>query len=310
MFAVLDFETSGLDAKARATEIGIVLMNKDLEIDETFHSVLRPPVEVNQYSLGYTRLQRKELDSAPTFINLWPQISGLLSGRIIVAHGSDFDLAILGRELADLGQDHEFPSLCTLKLVRRLQRSGPESNELEKVCERLGIPLLNPHEALQDAIATAALLKHIFEVSKMSSKGAVSSLETKIVELEKQVVHLPTLASTFSPQHRIPAATGVASGNQLLEIAKEIVANGKVKRHRLVVKTGILDKGESELELQLERVGLHLKETPTTEGTAFLVVGKKAGKSKAEKARSYGRPVISEDDAYLLIDLLDELGGL
>ena len=312
MFAVLDFETSGRDAKARATEIGIVLLTGDLEIEETFHSVLNPPVEVNQWSLGYARLQRKEIESSPSFIDLWPQISALLSGRIIIAHGADFDLRVLARELSELGETFEFPSLCTLKLVRRLQGAGPESNELGKVCERFGIELKNPHEALQDAVATALLFKHIHEVQSEKAKirAAVNALEVQIDELAGQVVALPRLKPSTSPQPRTPSASADSEGGSLSEIAREILSNSSVKRDRIVVKTGNLDRGESTLEMELERVGLRLKETPTTKGTAFLVVGKKPGKSKAEKARSYGRPVITEDDAYSLIDLLDEMGGL
>lgn len=312
MFAVLDFETSGLDANARATEIGIVLLTRDLEIEDVFHSVLKPPVPVNQYSLGYARLQRKEIESAPTFIDLWPQISAFLTGRIIIAHGAEFDLGILERELNDIGENFEFPSICTLKLIRRVQGAGPESNELASVCDRLGIELRNPHEALQDAVATSALFKHIFDLhsSKAKSRSTISALATQIEQLTDRVVTLPNLRPSVSPQPRTPAASADSEGSSLAAIAAEIISNSKVKRQRIVVKTGVLDRGESELDMQLERVGLRLKETPTTDGTAFLVVGKKPGKSKAEKARHYGRPVITEEDAYLLIDLLDELGGL
>lgn len=311
MFAVIDFESSGLDAKARATEIGIVLLDKTFEIEGTFDSVLKPPVSVSQRAIGYSRLQRKEIETAPTFSQLWPQISAHLSGRILVAHGAEFDLGILERELADIGQSHSFPSLCTLRLSRKAERGGALTHDLGAVCQRMGIQLLNPHEALQDALATAEVLRELALASeeKASQTGKNDVIASAIRDLAGAVIEFAPIPTQLEPQPRLPAASADSNKPMLEAIASEILANNKVRAQRIVVKTGVLEQGESQLELELERVGLRLKETPPTAGTAFLIVGSRPGKSKAEKARSYGRPVLAEEDAYALIELIAKRGG-
>lgn len=311
MFAVIDFETSGLGLKARATEVGIVLLDEKFQIEDTFHSVLNPAIQISKRSLGYSRLQQKEIEIAPTFKELWPLISKQLSGRIIVAHGVDFDLAILQRELALIDLAYSFPAFCTLKLSRSLVKPSEQSHELGDICERFDIPLLHPHEALQDALATAAVFRKFIDLSKTGQVRSKTgeSIQEEILELQAEVIVLPLLDPQNHPQHRVPVAAPDSSGIDLHEIAKELLSNEKVSKQKIVVKTGTLQTGEGNFEKKLNSIGLRLKETPPTAGTAFLVVGEKPGKSKAEKARGYGRPVLGEQDALKLIELLGQLGG-
>jgi DNA polymerase-3 subunit epsilon len=91
MFAVIDFETTGLGEDRRATEVAIAVLNEKFEIVDRFNSIVNPKVPVYKKSLGYSRLTQLEIDSAPTFAQLWPAIATLLSGNLVVMHNKNFD---------------------------------------------------------------------------------------------------------------------------------------------------------------------------------------------------------------------------
>jgi DNA polymerase-3 subunit epsilon len=48
-------------------------------------------------------------------------------------------------------------------MSRRLDPEREQSHRLADVCERYGVPLERPHDALGDALATAAVLPHLLQ---------------------------------------------------------------------------------------------------------------------------------------------------
>ena len=79
-----------------------------------------------------------------------------LDGALFTAHNASFDAGFIVRAARrqagfDLG-----PRLCTLRMSRRLDPDRTQSHRLADVADRYGVALLNPHDALGDAAATAA----------------------------------------------------------------------------------------------------------------------------------------------------------
>ena len=104
------------------------------------------------------RITDADVASAPTFAELVVELLVLLEDAIFVAHNAGFDLAMLKHDLAVVGVKYRPPAVaCTLEAFRLLEPLAPAHN-LEALCDRYEIKL-DAHHALDDALATAALLR-------------------------------------------------------------------------------------------------------------------------------------------------------
>lgn len=157
-FATIDFETTGLFAAGddRAIEIAVVHSDPDGTVTGVWDTLIDPgrgpgPTRIHRITAGH-------LEGAPRFADIAPELLGLLSGRVLVAHNIAFDQRFLVAELARIGYRFEHPlvTLCTMQLARHYLpglRRG-----LASCCEVLGIDLEGAHRASVDARATAELL--------------------------------------------------------------------------------------------------------------------------------------------------------
>lgn len=164
-YAVLDFETTGLSVSTnhdRVIEIGLVVLDKDLTELERFSSLVKVKRDLGAISIHGIR--PSDLESAPTFHDLAPELIQLINGKVIVCHNASFDLQFLRSELQRLAisdTNIELASICTKEASRRLG-VFPDSR-LETICEILAIENPASHEAISDAIATAELLRFLAE---------------------------------------------------------------------------------------------------------------------------------------------------
>lgn len=162
-FAVVDVETSGLsERRHRILQIGVVVVEADGAVVDTWSTLvkLRWPLQ----SVGPTHIHginRSMLRGAPRLSDALGELDRRLDGAIFTAHNAGFDAGFIARAARrqsgfDLG-----PRLCTLRMSRRLDPDRQLSHRLVDVADRYGVALLNPHDALSDAEATAAVLPHL-----------------------------------------------------------------------------------------------------------------------------------------------------
>ena len=169
-YSVVDVETSGLSARRhRILQIAVVTVDGAGEPFDHWSSDVRPhlwrvgPRQV--HGLTIRRLRR-----APPLHTLVPELVRRLDGTVVVAHNVGFDWAFVARGLRRAG--YEPPDalrLCTLNLSRSLDPEFARSHRLADVCERHGVELRNAHDALADALATAALLPRLLGESTAQS---------------------------------------------------------------------------------------------------------------------------------------------
>ena len=127
---ILDFETTSLE-NPFAIEIGMIAINENLEEIARYESVIKPPVEVGKKILGMTRLTSNQVNSAPVFDDLWPDIHPFLSNRIVVAHFASFESRVLHKEFHRLGIEEYLPkTLCTRDFTKKIF-SGLDNYKLE-----------------------------------------------------------------------------------------------------------------------------------------------------------------------------------
>jgi DNA polymerase-3 subunit epsilon len=298
MYAVIDFETTNLKEDRRATEVAIAVLDSELNVILEFESLVKPVKAVYRHSLGYSRLTLKELEQAPTFAEIWPTIASLVSGKILVMHNSQFDSQVLSNELAAMSLEVELPpTVCTLIAARRVLpgRSGEGPYKLENLAEEFGFDSPDSHQAMVDVRMTIELFKALLDRDR----------ELKLIceVLVEDVVEYASAYSAKSPVPRVRFHAESESESGLEQMASEISRNVKVQETRQVCLTGsLLDRPG--IERELAKAGFALVDAETTKGTAFLIQGAKAGKRKVDKALNYGRPVLTEQDAFSLTALL------
>ena len=150
-YVVLDFETTGLDFKEeQVTEIGAIKLNDNFEQVGIFHTFVALQ-DGNDISL-YTEITLEQLETGISEAIAMAILKEFIGDSIVVAQWAPFDLAYLANY-----KIHPRHFICTKSLTS--QAEPQESSSLGATCERLGIPLENAHRALDDAKATAEVLK-------------------------------------------------------------------------------------------------------------------------------------------------------
>jgi len=300
MYAVIDFETTNRIESRRATEIAISVLDGKFNVLYRYQSIINPQTKVYLESLGYSRLTQIEIDSSPTFAQLWPAIAPLLSGNILVMHNSDFDRGVLSNEFDAMGLDEELPPvICTLRNSKRIFPGRPQSGgyKLENLAKHLGFPSSDAHQAMADVEMTESLFEHLFCIDK--------ELQRTCEILSEEVLQYQAVGEAFDSYPRIRHNPGGKSKSELKDIADEILNNDAVQDLSEVCRTGTLEE-RATFEEALREINFILKEAMPRKDTAFLVVGSSAGKRKVDKALAYGRPVLTEAEAISVIALMNK----
>jgi DNA polymerase-3 subunit epsilon len=157
-FLALDFETtSGDPRRAEPLSVGwVVVANGRVRLSDATYHLIDHDGQVPVASLQIHRLLPADLVRGRTIDDVTARLRVALEGRVVVAHGSWIERALLKRM-----QVPRHALVDTLAIVRRLDaraghRSG--STSLSAVARRSGVPPLRAHHAFGDALTTALLL--------------------------------------------------------------------------------------------------------------------------------------------------------
>src|SRR5919205_1984625 len=120
-YVVVDLETTGLrPGVCRICEIGAVRV-RELELAETFHTLVDPGVPLAAVVASLTGLRDGELRRAPRAAEAVRRFLDFAGDAVLVAHNARFDLAFLDRETERLtGRRLAGPVVDTVGLARRL----------------------------------------------------------------------------------------------------------------------------------------------------------------------------------------------
>ena len=97
---------------------------------------------------------------APRFADIADTLRKQLNDAIFVAHNVGFDYGFIKAAYEDLGQSFRKPKFCTVKNARQTF-PGLKSYSLAALTSHFDIDLFGAHRALNDARATAHLLRLI-----------------------------------------------------------------------------------------------------------------------------------------------------
>ena len=158
-FIALDVETANYNPSSICA-IGCVKVIDGHVVDD-FYSLVHP--EPDWYVRRFTAihgLSDKDTWNAPTFDVVWRSLDIWREGLPIVAHNAVFDFGCCSAAAKIYQLDPPPRLLCTLTAARKkISRTACPSKSLPCVCQYLGIPFNNHHDALADAYGCAELAK-------------------------------------------------------------------------------------------------------------------------------------------------------
>lgn len=157
-WAVLDVETTGFHpGQARVVSVAALALSDDGNVEKTLYTLLNPGVDPGPTHVhGLTAAM---LEGQPTFGDIVVDLAELLVGRTLVAHNVGFDYGFLAAESELVGAELPVDTvMCTVELARRLAL-GTENLRLETLAGHWGISQIKPHDALDDAMVLAGILK-------------------------------------------------------------------------------------------------------------------------------------------------------
>ncbi len=228
MYVIVDIETTGGNMKnGKITEIAIYRHNGEKIIDE-FVSLVNPESYIPPFITSLTGISNEMVESAPPFYQIAKDVVEICRGAVFVAHNAGFDYNFIKEEFKSLGFNFEMPTICTVKLARKLL-PGHTSYSLGKICPELGISNDARHRAAGDALATVQL----FEILLNKNNGLINP-EDPYKAFSADGLHK---ALSIEYIRNLPAQTGVY---YLHDENGELIYIGKSKniRNRIIAHLG------------------------------------------------------------------------
>ncbi len=161
--AVLDLEMTGLDPESdRVCEVAVVRVDGTVVLAE-IQALVNPGMRMSSAATRVTGITDAMLRGAPTFADVAGDVAELLEGAVIVSHNVTHDLEFLHREFDRAGRPLSPPIAADTLLMARRLFAFPRNN-LQAVCEPLGVVPEVTHRALSDARTTLGVWRRMLEV--------------------------------------------------------------------------------------------------------------------------------------------------
>ena len=178
-FAVVDTETTGLSTDHdRVLQIGVVVARGDGSVEHQFSTYLKRLT----WGFGHVGafhvhgITRKQLRHGVNPVEALEMMNVLIDGCVFTAHNAKFDLGFLRSDSVRLEVPLKVTGpLCTLNLSRRLDPDRTLSHKLRDVAARYGKSTDRPHDALADALLTAAVLPSLLDAHRVSTYGELAA---------------------------------------------------------------------------------------------------------------------------------------
>lgn len=154
-FVAFDFETTGLDAAAKITEIGAVKVEYG-EITGVFSQLVNPGMPIPYVVQQLTGITDDAVANMPRIEEVIDSFLDFIGDMPLVAHNARFDLRFLTCEAQAAGRTVTSPVVDTLSLARKTWHKLP-SYKLTFLADYFCIDQPQAHRAWCDARVAAIL---------------------------------------------------------------------------------------------------------------------------------------------------------
>ena len=172
-FTAIDFETAN-GFRGSPCAVGLSKVRGGVVVEEASW-LMRPPENHDRFDYHNVRIHGispEDVAGLPRFGELFPEIGAFIGRDILAAHNAAFDLGVIrsGLEVSGLpGPAYDY--VCTVMLSRRCY--SLVSNSLPYAAEEAGVPLVNHHDAAEDARACAGIL---IDIARRNGAGSIAEL--------------------------------------------------------------------------------------------------------------------------------------
>ncbi|MBR6796857.1 MAG: PHP domain-containing protein, partial [Clostridia bacterium] len=180
-FVVFDLETTGFSPiDDQIIEIGAVKIEKG-EITQRFSTFVNPGRHIPDNITEITSITDDMVKDAPAIGAILPDFEKFCNGCVLVAHNANFDVGFMRVVYEKAGIEFDYCYLDTLELCRALF-TDQKRHGLAAMVKHLNITLDNHHRAVDDAEATAEILKRCFTLLKDREITDIDLLNTDLCE--------------------------------------------------------------------------------------------------------------------------------
>lgn len=162
-FVAIDVETAN-NYPTSICAIGAVKVENGMIVDRLYRLV-RPEPEFyfRYFTESIHGIGIKDTESEPNFCEVWKEFADFIGDYQLVAHNKAFDEKCIRAAFRCYGMDYpDYRFCCTLQGSKRaIPHAMCPSYSLPYVCDFLGIPFYNHHNALADAEACAKIAQTI-----------------------------------------------------------------------------------------------------------------------------------------------------
>lgn len=173
-YVVFDLETTGLELSKGdvPVSVGAVrVVNRRVRPLERFERLVDPGRPIPPVSTAIHGITDEMVRGKPPFVQVLPAFARFAEGTILVAHNAAFDMLALSIAARPVGLAFDQPVIDTLLISAWLD---PEETEhaLDAIAARLGLPVGGRHDAMADALLTAAIL--VRQIERAEARGVTT----------------------------------------------------------------------------------------------------------------------------------------
>lgn len=169
-YVSLDFETTGLDyATDHIVSYGLVPIEAGRVLaGASRHQLVRPPKEPSPRSQTVHLLRPVDLAEAPDAATAAGELRAALTGRLVLAWFAEVEIAFLRGLYGGTERAWRRRVIDVRDLAIAADGAPPAARRergyaLGATADRYGVPVANPHDALDDALVTAQLFVVLVE---------------------------------------------------------------------------------------------------------------------------------------------------
>tara|TARA_B110000483_G_scaffold236583_1_gene309944 strand:+ start:2105 stop:4816 length:2712 start_codon:yes stop_codon:yes gene_type:complete len=185
-FIAIDLETTGLDYTSDVIIEVALAKFENGQVTDSLSVLVQPAVELRDFILKLTGLNREELSQAEVFSFYARKIVEFIGDSPLIAHNAQFDLHFLNKELQAAGEAKLNQDVYDSLLCSRIAWPHSPNHKLVTLVDFLELNQTSAHRALPDAIHAGEVFlraQETFEnfqpevVSAMSAISEGTSLE-------------------------------------------------------------------------------------------------------------------------------------
>lgn len=178
----VDFETTGLDAKAdKLLSVGFVALTQEqIQLSSCYHQIINTTVKLEESNVIIHQITDTQKEQGQPLHLVVEQLLSALAGKVMLVHFARIERQFLQQACLELyGLIPDFPMIDTLVIAKRqLDKRDvaydPSELRLSKLRHRFQLPDHHGHNALNDAIATAELL-----LAQINNKPKADKIQLK-----------------------------------------------------------------------------------------------------------------------------------